>query len=78
GKLYNGMGNIGYRPTVSNSELTVEVNIFDFDKEIYGEEITISFIDRIRDEHKFENLEALSRQLTKDSLTAKALLAEYK
>ena len=78
GNIYDGMGNIGYRPTVSDSELTVEVNIFDFDKEIYGEEITISFIDRIRDEHKFENLEALRQQLEKDSIAAKTRLAEHK
>jgi len=78
GKLYDGMGNVGYRPTISDSELTVEVHIFDFDKEIYGEEITISFIDRIRDEHKFENLEALRLQLEKDSITARTRLAEDK
>jgi len=78
GKLYDGMGNIGFRPTVSNSELTVEVNIFDFDKELYGKEITISFIDRIRDEHKFKNLEALRHQLEKDKVAAKARLAEFK
>jgi len=77
GMLYDGMGNIGFRPTVSDSELTVEVNIFDFDKEIYDEEIIISFIDRIRDEHKFENLEALRLQLEKDSIAAKARLAEF-
>ncbi len=77
GMLYDGMGNIGYRPTVSESELTVEVNIFDFDKEIYGEEITICFIDRIRDEHKFENLEALRIQLEHDRIAAKARLAQF-
>jgi riboflavin kinase/FMN adenylyltransferase len=78
GKLYDGMGNIGYRPTVSDSELTIEVHIFDFDKEIYDEEITISFIDRIRDEHKYDSLEALRQQLEKDRIAAKACLAEFK
>jgi len=78
GKLYDGMGNIGYRPTVSDSELTIEVHIFDFDKEIYDEEITISFIDRIRDEHKYDSLETLRQQLEKDRIAAKACLAEFK
>ena len=66
GGQYNGMGNIGYRPTVEDGDLTIEVHIFDFNEEIYDEEITISFIDRIRDEIKFENLEELKKQLIKD------------
>ncbi|MEE4257958.1 MAG: bifunctional riboflavin kinase/FAD synthetase [Bacteroidales bacterium] len=74
GKIYLGMGNIGYRPTISNSDLTVEVHIFDFDKEIYGEAITIFFVDRIRDEVKFKNLEALKEQLTMDRDSVKIIL----
>lgn len=74
GVIYKGMGNIGVRPTVNNSGLTIEVNIFNFDKEIYGEYITIFFIDRIRDEIKFENLEGLRRQLIKDKVITLELL----
>ena len=74
GKIYSGMSNIGVRPTVNHSDLTIEVNIFDFDKEIYGEDITIYFVDRIRDEVKFENMEALKMQLTQDKKTVKELL----
>lgn len=66
GKIYKGMGNIGYRPTIDVGNLTIEVNIFDFDEEIYGDRITIYFIERIRDEKKFENLSALREQLTID------------
>ncbi len=77
GETYDGMGNIGYRPTVANGELTVEVHIFNFDQEIYGEEICISFIDRIRDEHKFENLQALREQLEKDKVKAIEVLAKH-
>jgi riboflavin kinase/FMN adenylyltransferase len=66
GGIYKGMGNIGYRPTIDIGNLTIEVNIFDFDEEIYGEYITIYFIERIRDEKKFENLSALRDQLTID------------
>lgn len=74
GKMYHGMGNIGYRPTINNSDLTIEVHIFDFDLIIYGETITIYFVDRIRDEVKFENLEALKNQLVKDKKTVQDIL----
>lgn len=74
GKIYKGMGNIGLRPTVMHSELTIEVNIFDFDKEIYDESITIYFIDRIRDEIKFDNLAGLRNQLQLDKITVLGIL----
>lgn len=66
GKYYKGMSNIGFRPTIDRGELTIEVNIFDFDQLIYNDEITIYFVDRMRDEHKFKNIEALKEQLVKD------------
>jgi riboflavin kinase/FMN adenylyltransferase len=53
------------------------VNIFDFDQEIYGEEITILFIDRIRDEQKFAGLEELKAQLRKDKEKVKKILQEH-
>lgn len=68
GKRYAGMGNIGTRPTVGINGLVTEVHIFDFDKDIYGQEITIYFVDRIRDEKKFNGLEELKTQLRKDQL----------
>jgi len=74
GKMYYGMGNIGTRPTIGINGLVTEVHIFDFDKEIYGEEITIYFIDRIRDERKFDNLEELTKQLIRDRETVSELL----
>lgn len=66
GQLFKGMGNIGFRPTIDHGDLTIEVHIFDFDKDIYGDPITIFFIDRIRDERKFKDLDALRLQLFKD------------
>ena len=74
GKEYGGMGNIGYRPTVDRGDLTIEVHIFDFDNEIYGDTITIYFIDRIRDEVRFENLSALRQQLVSDRARALEIL----
>lgn len=67
GREYDGMMNIGYRPTVRyESEMFLEVNIFDFDKDIYGEKIRIKFIEFLRDEIKFSSLEELIAQLNKD------------
>ncbi|NOX48907.1 MAG: bifunctional riboflavin kinase/FAD synthetase [Chlorobi bacterium] len=74
GEMYSGMGNIGVRPTIGINGLVTEVHIFDFDEDIYGEEIRIIFIDRIRDEVKFEGLEALKSQLSKDRENVKGLL----
>ncbi len=74
GRQYKGMSNIGFRPTINRGDLTIEVNIFNFDKQIYGEEITISFVDRMRDEKKFKNLNALKEQLAKDKEHALKLL----
>jgi riboflavin kinase/FMN adenylyltransferase len=66
GRMFKGMGNIGYRPTIEKGDLTIEVNIFEFDEDIYGERITIFFLERIRDEVKFESISALRDQLTRD------------
>jgi len=65
-KAYKGMLNIGLRPTVSGNSKTIEVNIFDFEEDIYGETIRMNFQHRIRSEQKFANLEALIHQLKKD------------
>ncbi|VAW30121.1 FMN adenylyltransferase / Riboflavin kinase [hydrothermal vent metagenome] len=67
-RTLKGMGNIGVRPTIDHGDLTIEVHIFDFDEEIYDEKITIQFVDRLRDEKKFESLEALKTQLAKDKI----------
>lgn len=74
GSIYNGMSNIGFRPTIDNGELAIEVNIFDFNSVIYGKEITISFVKRMRDEVKFENIEALKAQLALDKIEAQRIL----
>ena len=68
------MGNIGFRPTVDHGDLTIEVNIFDFDKDIYDENLVVYFIDRLRDEEKFKDLNALKKQLQKDKINVLKLL----
>ena len=70
--LLRGMTNIGVRPTVSEREaLTIETYIFDFDEMIYGLDITVEFMDRIRDERKFASLEELKQQLQADAALIK-------
>jgi riboflavin kinase / FMN adenylyltransferase len=64
---YKGMLSIGYNPTVTDKkELRIEANIFDFDEEIYGDLLEVSFVKKLRDEQKFDSLEALKEQLHKD------------
>ena len=67
GKRYRGMTNIGVRPTLGDgNERLIETNIFDFDQEIYGMEIRINFIAKIRSEQRFSSLEELKAQLEID------------
>lgn len=65
-KIFKGITSIGNNPTVNGQELTVETYILDFSNDIYGKEINIYFIDRIRDEIKFNNINELIEQLKKD------------
>jgi riboflavin kinase / FMN adenylyltransferase len=73
--LYKGMLYIGNRPTVNGTKKVIEVNIFDFNKEIYGETLTVFFHELIRLDSKFQDLEALKQQLAKDKEISLALLA---
>ena len=69
GQKYRGMLNIGTNPTTdTDTALKIEVNIFDFDKELYGETIKLEFVKRIRDEQKFANLDELKHQLANDKI----------
>ena len=70
GKTYGGMMNIGHRPSFEDEGLKIEVHIFDFGKEIYGEKLKIHLVDFLRSERKFENLEELKSQLEIDKKQA--------
>ena len=71
GQVYKGMTNIGVRPTVGGGARSVETHILDFDEDIYGLPLKINFKRRIRDEVRFESLDALKAQLAKDALNCK-------
>ena len=74
--LYNGMLNIGYRPTVSNGEgnKSIEVHIMNFDQTVYNKKLTIFFHERIREELRFNGIEELQIQLEKDRSNALKVL----
>ena len=76
GKLYNGMLNIGFRPTIDSSSAvkTIEAHLFDVSGDFYDEPVVIHFVKRVRDEMKFRGLEALKQQLGKDKKLIQALL----
>ena len=77
-QMLQGMANIGKRPTLDNgTKFSIEVNLFDFDEDIYGKEITLEFISFLRLEFKMCGLEELTRQLTHDRDNAKRLLNDY-
>jgi riboflavin kinase/FMN adenylyltransferase len=71
-----GVANIGYSPTFDDHIFTVEVHILDFDADIYNEKIKVNFVKRLREERKFDSLEALSEQIGRDVATARTILTE--
>ncbi len=73
-QLLKGMCNIGHRPTVSGQARTIEVNFFDFDQNLYGEHMRLYFIERVRDEKKFNGLDELKVQLQKDESRIREIL----
>lgn len=70
-KQYNGVANIGCRPTLNGVRQQLEVNIFDFNESIYGEQIEVVMLKKIRREKKFESIAALTEQINKDSEQAR-------
>jgi riboflavin kinase/FMN adenylyltransferase len=75
GVIYPGVVNLGYRPTVSSgkSERVLEIHLLDFDREIYGKDVEVRFVRYLRPEQKFENLDALARQIEFDVQQARQL-----
>jgi riboflavin kinase/FMN adenylyltransferase len=69
---YHGMMNIGTNPTLGENQQTIEVHFFDFNQNIYNKKLTIKVLDKIREEQKFDSLEALQLQLNKDQTFSKS------
>lgn len=75
-EVYNGMLSIGYNPTFEGKEQTIEVNILDFDKDIYGETLTLEFVQFIRHEKKFDSMEALIKAIDGDKADTIRILSK--
>ncbi len=71
GKKYLGISNFGQRPTIDGTKLLLETHIFNFNQEIYGNELTVRFLTFIRPEQKFQSFEILTQQINKDIEEAK-------
>jgi len=77
GEWLGGVASIGSRPTVGGVELLLEVHVFDFAKDIYGEHIQVEFIAKLRDEQHFPDLETLSAAMQRDAERARELLKTH-
>mgnify|MGYP005654148589 CR=1 FL=1 len=71
--LLRGIANLGYRPTFNQKEILLEVHIFNFSRNLYNKHLTIEFIDFIRKEKKFKNINQLKKQINLDIRKAKKL-----
>ena len=72
---YQGVANLGRRPTFGGEGVVFEVNIFDFDGDLYGRRIRVAIADYIRAERKFDGIDALKAQIAEDAATARKMLA---
>ena len=78
GANYKGIMNIGYKPTVNEGQKrTIEIHLFDYEKDIYGQNLRTKVIERIRDEVKFNSLKDLKSQILKDNEKAKKILESF-
>lgn len=76
GKKYQGMMSIGFNPTLNEKTRSLEVNIFNFNEDIYGKRITIEFVEFLRKEEKFADLELLKEQLARDEENTRKILSK--
>lgn len=73
---YYGIANIGIRPTIQGKKAILEVNLFDFSGDIYGQYLDVTFLEKLRDEKKFDSITVLKEQITQDVCTAKKISAQ--
>jgi riboflavin kinase/FMN adenylyltransferase len=72
-----GVASLGVRPTVDGTEPLLEAHLFDFDGDLYGRRIAVEFVAKLRDEEKFDDLDALVRQMDLDAHAARAILGQH-
>lgn len=76
--VYQGAASIGWRPSVGNSKAWLEVYVLDYEGDLYGKTLTVTFLKKIRDEEKFESLDELTMQIKKDVEETRAYFAIHK
>ena len=76
GRTVLGVANVGKRPTVDGKQNRLEVHLFDFDDDIYHQTMSVSFVEKIRDEQKFDSFDQLKIQIGKDAARAKTILSD--
>ncbi len=69
-----GVANLGTKPTFSGQSFAIEVHLFDFDEDLYGHSLRVEFVERLRDERRFESVQGLMEQMGRDLLEARARL----
>ena len=72
-KIYKGIANLGYRPTFNQKKILLEVNIFNFSRNLYNRQLTVQFLKFIRGEKKFKGIDELKNQIKKDLLIVKKI-----
>ena len=72
-----GVANVGTRPTVNETRTLLEIHLFDFNERIYGRYLNVNFLHKLRDEEKFDSLDALKRQMHLDAENARAFFRDY-
>ncbi|WP_194437624.1 bifunctional riboflavin kinase/FAD synthetase [Vibrio fluminensis] len=78
GQAIGGVANIGQRPTVNGVRQQLEVHLFDFQGDLYGKQLEIVLLEKLRNEHKFESFEALKQQIELDAEAARVWLRQFK
>ena len=73
-RWFDGAANLGFRPTVGGTDLRLEAHLFDFDGDLYGKHLRVSFIERLRPEQRFNGLDALKAQIAVDCAKAREIL----
>lgn len=75
-RMFQGVANIGYSPTFDDHTFTIEIHILDFKEDIYEKNIKVNFVERLRSEIKFNNIDELSNQIQKDIERSRTLLSQ--
>ena len=75
--VFNGIVNVGYNPTFDNDRLTIEAHLFNFKENLYGRDLTVYFIKRVRGEKKFGDVPSLVKQIERDIALTKRILEKY-